>query len=542
MRRRAPPRSPSTVLLAGRPDEPRILLLVDGFPAFRSAFEGVPGRAEAYRAFQQVLTDGRGLGIHVALTADRGQSVPTSLQAMIQRRIVLRMADEDGYALLGMPRDILGPDAAPGRAIVDDHEAQIAVIGGTSSTKDQSLAIDRMAEAMTRRGTTPAPGIRALPVEYGADDLPATTAAGVAIGLSDLDLGPYGIEASGTFIVAGSPGAGRSTAAAAIARQTLRARPDTPAFYIGDRRSPVQDVVAWTATAESPSAAMAVLGAVDEAADRAQAGGPVPLVVLEGIGEFATSIIEMNLSTLVKRAGRGEVFFVVVGEMSEWTTNFGLLGEIKAARRGVVLQPETIDGEVVLKTPFPRLVRGELPVGRGILAHRGKTVRIQFPLVAGTSRSASSRAPSPPRRRRHDRGGPGAWALMGSSPHGHRPRCRLSSKQQDLPAHRPGQMKGALMANLNVTYDQMNSAASRLRDGQNELEANLQRLRQLVAQLVQDGFTTSRASGAFDASYTEFTTGATKTVQGIEGMASFLEKAAQALQSTDEQLASQLGQ
>ncbi|WP_295777518.1 FtsK/SpoIIIE domain-containing protein [uncultured Microbacterium sp.] len=369
--------------LAGRPDEPRILLLVDGFPAFRSAFEGVPGRAEAYRAFQQVLTDGRGLGMHVALTADRGQSVPTSLQAMIQRRIVLRMADEDGYALLGMPRDILGPDAAPGRAIVDDHEAQIAVIGGTSSTKDQSLAIDRMAEAMTRRGTTPAPGIRALPVEYGADDLPATTAAGVAIGLSDLDLGPYGIEASGTFIVAGSPGAGRSTAAAAIARQTLRARPDTPAFYIGDRRSPVQDVVAWTATAESPSAAMAVLGAVDEAADRAQAGGPVPLVVLEGIGEFATSIIEMNLSTLVKRAGRGEVFFVVVGEMSEWTTNFGLLGEIKAARRGVVLQPETIDGEVVLKTPFPRLVRGELPVGRGILAHRGKTVRIQFPLVAG---------------------------------------------------------------------------------------------------------------------------------------------------------------
>lgn len=45
-------------------------------------------------------------------------------------------------------------------------------------------------------------------------------------------------------------------------------------------------------------------------------------------------------------------------------------------------EPETIDGEVVLKTPFPRLVRGELPVGRGILAHRGKTVRIQFPLVA----------------------------------------------------------------------------------------------------------------------------------------------------------------
>lgn len=98
------------------------------------------------------------------------------------------------------------------------------------------------------------------------------------------------------------------------------------------------------------------------------------------------------------------------------------------------------------------------------------------------------------------------------------------------------------MANMNVTYDQMHSASARLRSGQAEIEANLQRLRQLVAQLVQDGFTTTRASGAFDASYNEFSTGATKTVQGIEGMASFLEKAAQALQSTDEQLASQLGQ
>jgi len=371
--------------LAGMPDEPRILLLVDGFPAFRNAFEGVPGRADAYRAFQQILTDGRGLGIHVALTADRGQSVPTSLQAMIQRRIVLRMADEDGYALLGMPRDILSPASAPGRAIVDDHEAQIAVIGGTSSTKDQQIAIDRMAEAMARRGTRAAPGIRALPTEYAIGALPATTATGVAIGLSDLDLGPFGIEPSGTFIVAGTPGAGRSNAATAIALQTLRARPDTPAFYIGDKRSPLQDALPWAATADSGSAAMAVLSAASDAADAVADGGAVPLVVLEGIGEFATSIVEMNLSTLVKRAGRGEVFFVVVGELSEWTSNFGLLGEIKAARRGVVLQPETIDGEVVLKTPFPRLVRGELPVGRGILANRGKSVRIHFPLATEAS-------------------------------------------------------------------------------------------------------------------------------------------------------------
>ena len=51
----------------------------------------------------------------------------------------------------------------------------------------------------------------------------------------------------------------------------------------------------------------------------------------------------------------------------------------------------------------------------------------------------------------------------------------------------------------------------------------------------------ARASGAFDASYQEFTQGAAKTVQGIEGMATFLDKASEALRTTDEQLASQLG-
>ena len=50
------------------------------------------------------------------------------------------------------------------------------------------------------------------------------------------------------------------------------------------------------------------------------------------------------------------------------------------------------------------------------------------------------------------------------------------------------------MANLNVTYDQMQSAATRLRNGQQDLESKLNELRSLVQQLVQNGFTTSRAS------------------------------------------------
>ena len=87
----------------------------------------------------------------------------------------------------------------------------------------------------------------------------------------------------------------------------------------------------------------------------------------------------------------------------------------------------------------------------------------------------------------------------------------------------------------------MHSAATRLRNGQQDLESKLNELRSLVQQLVQNGFTTSRASGAFDSSYQEFTQGATRTVKGIDGMADYLNKAAQALQQTDEQLARAAG-
>lgn len=97
------------------------------------------------------------------------------------------------------------------------------------------------------------------------------------------------------------------------------------------------------------------------------------------------------------------------------------------------------------------------------------------------------------------------------------------------------------MANLNVTYDQLESTSARLRSGQQELETKLQELRRLTTELVSNGFTTTRASGAFDAAYQEFTVGAERAVSGIESMAQFLTNAASVLRDTDEQLARTIG-
>lgn len=93
------------------------------------------------------------------------------------------------------------------------------------------------------------------------------------------------------------------------------------------------------------------------------------------------------------------------------------------------------------------------------------------------------------------------------------------------------------MANVNVTYDELRNQATQLRNGQQQITDVLNTLRTQVNNLVSSGFVTDQASGAFQASYEEFTTGTQQAIDGIEGMASFLEQTAQTLSEVDAQLA-----
>ena len=97
------------------------------------------------------------------------------------------------------------------------------------------------------------------------------------------------------------------------------------------------------------------------------------------------------------------------------------------------------------------------------------------------------------------------------------------------------------MANVNVTYQQMEEAADRLTNGRTEIDGMLGQLQSLVEQLVADGYVTDSSSKNFQASYEEFTQGAKKTIEGLDGMASYLNQAAATFRDADTQLASALG-
>ncbi|WP_084099836.1 FtsK/SpoIIIE domain-containing protein [Demequina sp. NBRC 110051] len=362
--------------LEGRPDEPRVVLLLDNFPTFRAEYEGVPGRAEAYAALQAVMQEGRAVGVHVVLTADRAASISNSLQATVQKRVVMRLADQDGYSPLGAPRDILDAESPAGRGIVNRLECQVAVPHGLTNARDLAQALERDAAVVPAATRAAAEPVGSLPSEYSRSEMPSEVDGQPVLGLSDVELAPHPFEPAGALIVAGGPESGRTTALYSLAQAVRRWRSDAVLVALGARRDAVTDWEGWD-LAGADAESLGDLGALVDAATAA--GRPVALFV-EAATDFADTPTEKVLTEMLKRARTGDLLVVLESDVVDLAGFGALKSEIKLARRGVVLQPETGDGDAILKTTFPRVSRSEFGPGRGLWAASGRVARVQMPL------------------------------------------------------------------------------------------------------------------------------------------------------------------
>ena len=366
--------------LAQRPDERRILLLIDGFPSFRDGWEVTSGRAIWYDVFKDILSDGRQLGMHIAFTADRPGAVPSSVSSSVQRRVVLRLADDSGYSILDSPSDILSSTSPSGRAIVDGLETQIAVLGGSRSVSDQSAAVLRLAESMRRAGVAAVPPIGALPKEFGADELPDRVGEWPVLGISDEALAPVGFDPGGTMLLSGPPASGRSNALRMLADSFAHFDPDARRYYLGNTRSGLAGAIEWTSAATTVDQVAALAKDLAAAVSDPDSDGRIA-VFIENIADFLQTPADASIVDLVKAVKRSEHFLVAEAETAAWSASWPLFAEIKNARRGLLLQPDSIEGDILLKTPLPRANRSEFPPGRGMFVARGKVARVQLPLA-----------------------------------------------------------------------------------------------------------------------------------------------------------------
>lgn len=366
--------------LAGKPDEPRIFLLVDGMGAFRKQYEDGPTLA-AYNQFLSIAADGRQLGVHVIVTADRSGSIPTALGSVIQRRLVFRLADDSEYFTAGAPPDGFTADSPPGRAFIDMQELQVVVLGGVANTVQQSRAIQSLAVQLPKSRPWPdAPGVGRLPDVVRSEDLPVLPGGPkVVVAMSDVDLAPVAIETNPPLLIIGPPRSGKTTALTTVA-QMLDRRSERPQMvYIGPGRSSLPTVVGWdrivgeSEIGDDLPALMAEL----EGSDLQPASYAF---FIEAADRLSQGMEDLALAKLVRLAVETGQLVVADAENQNARSSTNLLRALRLYRHGIALVPDQYDGDGVFNTLFPRINRAQYPPGRGVYVHEGKLQRVQVAL------------------------------------------------------------------------------------------------------------------------------------------------------------------
>lgn len=366
-----------------RPEEPmpRIVVLLDSYAGFTDMYERVDLGAMV-DALPRLVADGRAVGVHFVISADRRQAVPTSIASVVARRLVLRMASDDEYMAIGLnAREIKGATLPPGRGFLEDgREAQIAVVGGSEDRGEQLRALDVAAERLCERfpGLS-APAIERVPTDLARSRLPAATQPLEAVlGVEEGDLAPVGVSlADMHFVVVGPYRSGRSTALATLASSLRESTPGLQVHLLAPRRSPLPDLDVWGSVARGIEQCEQSISALHERVLAEEGGGAPTLVVLDDGGELAESRTMGELEQLVKRGRDRDLRIAVAFETAEARHYAGWIRELRKDGHGLLLDPDLdVDGDL-LGVRLPRRTNAVHPPGRGYLVVHGTSTQVQ---------------------------------------------------------------------------------------------------------------------------------------------------------------------
>ncbi|HEV7753849.1 MAG TPA: FtsK/SpoIIIE domain-containing protein [Baekduia sp.] len=365
--------------LAPEEAPPRIVLLLDSYGGFTAAYERVDG-GELVDLLPRLIADGRAAGVHVIATADRRNAVPPAVSSIIPWRLVLRMAEEDEYAALGLDARLTrGATLPPGRGFVRDKEMQLALVGADTSAEGQAAGMAALAQRLhDEHGDARAPRLRQLPPVVARTELVQNSGPWTAVlGVDEQRLDVITASAvDAHLVVAGPYRSGRSTALETI---TLGMRETTPGLrccLVAPRRSPLTDLGWWDDIARGEEATNVLLQRLVDALD---AGVDAPtLLVLDDANELAETSADQLLNVLVRRSRDSDLRVAGAFESTSLRTGWQpWIKDFKKAGQGLLLDPnQDLDGEI-LGVRLPRRTSATFPPGRGYAVIAGTPTLIQ---------------------------------------------------------------------------------------------------------------------------------------------------------------------
>ena len=367
---------------------PHVLVLVDGYAGFVSTFENIEVGAHI-DTLRTLVAEGRPVGIGFVISVDRHTGSVMALNASMARRMILRMATEDDYSYLGLPKSAYhDAHLPPGRGFTDKGlEVQAPIVGRDPAGSAQAAALAQLgAELHQRFGPIEVPQVRLLPKEVARSSLPAPRSAMEAVvGIEDRSLQPVRIDLDeGHFVVAGPRRSGRTTALATFAA-SLAAAPGAPPLHLlaPRRRNRLTELDIWASVSLGTEDCVEKVRVVAEAGRRQAAGEPAAAAVLViDDGEELADGSVTDLDWIAQR-GREQGLRVLTGVETQAAQRSyaGWLTQVLRERQGILLDPDTaIDGSLLGAPSLPRRTGGPWPPGRGYLVRRGTVELVQ---VAG---------------------------------------------------------------------------------------------------------------------------------------------------------------
>jgi S-DNA-T family DNA segregation ATPase FtsK/SpoIIIE len=357
---------------AAAPTLPTVVLLLDGWGAFESAFDDMSGLA-VREELSRVIADGPGVGVHVIATADRAMGVPGAVSTLVAQKLLLRLADRHDYASFGLRTALHDPP--PGRGI-DVTSGLVVQVALTAGRLDDAVADIAALHGAGARSRGPRP-VGVLPDEVKLDevDLDATIGSGewqLPLGLAATTLDGVALRVRGGegVLVTGPARSGKTSVLAMLGAVTARHLPDVEVTaLLGRRGAPDEFVGARTRGAGCDLEALAD--------DLATATTPQLLLVddvddLEDPSGALTRLVAgRHAHVVVVAAGRADA---LRGAYDHVTV------ELRRSRVGVALRPRIDSDGDLWGVLLPRYGPSRFGPGRGYLVADGEAELVQVAL------------------------------------------------------------------------------------------------------------------------------------------------------------------